>query len=166
MALGNTETTITVEPFDPNVDNAYDIARMHLAIRRWQESTGQNNFTQIYDSQPDLRALEAYYIEPGGNFFVARDNTVSRIVGFIGLKNEGEGLGRIRRLAVEPPYHRQGIGRMLVGTAVGDAISKDFTDLTLHTAYDENAKPLYEEFGFEATDFDTEHWDWVMDMEL
>jgi GNAT superfamily N-acetyltransferase len=160
------ETAPAIEPFDPLIDNAYDIAQTHLSIRRWQEAVGQNSFSNIYESQADLMGLETYYIEPGGNFFVARDIATQRAIGFVGLRNDGEGIGKIKRLAVEPPYQRKGIGRALTSKVIDWATSNDFSKLTLQTHYFENAAPLYEEFGFTIEGFDRDRFDCLMELEL
>jgi len=52
-----------------------EVAALHLEIRRWQEATGQNQFADIYDSQPDLRDALGYYVTPGGNFWFATTST-------------------------------------------------------------------------------------------
>jgi hypothetical protein len=78
-----------------------EVAALHLQIRRWQEALGQNQFADIYDSQPDLRDALRYYVTPGGNFWLATTDT-GELAGFVGLKNTGGGTGSVKRLAVAP----------------------------------------------------------------
>lgn len=136
------------EQFNNSLHSADEIARLHLAVRQWQVEHEGNVFSDIYNSQTDLCTIESYYIEPGGNFFVAHDQITSQIVGFVAIKNEGDGVGVVKRMAVVPEYHRRGIATALVGTAVGWARLNGFTNLALTTGMRENAKSIYERFGF------------------
>jgi RimJ/RimL family protein N-acetyltransferase len=158
------ETNVT--PFDREEGTRpVDIANIHLGIRLWQERVGQNSFSNLYESQTDLNDLENYYISNGGNFFVAHTPNVA-VAGFVGLRNDGEGQGSIKRLAVLPEHQSQGIGQSLVGEAVEWAQTQDFKKLMLHTNVGENARPIYEKFGFEVVGFLPEkgkYGDWVME---
>lgn len=163
--MSNPNCTYAVGPFDANGEILpADIASTHLSIREWQVGTGQNTFSNILDSQPDLNGLENYYISPGGNFFVATDK--SRLLGFIGLRNDGEGQGVIKRLAVIPDEQRRGIGKTLAGSIIDWAREAGFSKLTLHTNIGEKARALYEQFGFEIKGWVPEHEDWYMELEL
>lgn len=155
---------ITVTPFEEDTVRPIDIANIHLGIRMWQEQVGQNKFSNLHESQTDLRDLENYYIKSGGNFFIAR--TAERAVaGFVGIRNNGHGQGSIKRLAVLPEHHSQGIGQALVGEAVDWAQAQNFEKLTLHTNAGENARSIYEKYGFEVVGFlpdKGKYGDWIM----
>lgn len=158
--------TFVVEAFDPTAGiSPSDIASTHLSIRRWQVEVGQNTFSDIEESQRDLRALEEYYVGSGGNFFVAAGDN-GELLGFVGLRGDGEGRGMIKRLAVLPEHHRKGIGAALVSATVQWAKANGFTWLELHTNRGENARPVYESVGFEVTGYLPEHDDWVMELYL
>ncbi len=163
MNITRGETTVT--PFEQESGvRPLDIANIHLGIRMWQEQVGQNQFSNLYESQADLRNLEDYYIANGGNFFVARAAD-GAIAGFVGMRNDGQGEGSIKRLAVLPEYQSRGIGQSLVGEAVEWAQAQSFKQLTLHTNAGENARPIYEKFGFEVVGFlpdKGKYGDWVM----
>lgn len=150
MHKTDTAKTYTIRPFQAGVDKPAVIARLHLEVRRWQEEHQKNIFTDIYDSQADLNAIDEFYLKPGGNFFVAYEPATGRVAGFVGLKNEGQETGRIMRLAVMEKYRRQGIGLSLVNTAVDWARDNDFKLLRLGTGFREKARPVYEKAGFKV----------------
>ena len=161
----NNKIQYSVKSFKTGVHDSSEIAKLHLASRRWQEKIGQNTFSNILESQKDLNGLEEYYITPGGNFFVA-ENTKGEVIGFIALRNDGDGKGTIKRLAVLPDYHRRGIARALVGELVDWAKQNGFSKLSLHTNIGEKARPIYEQFGFKVVGFVDEHEDWAMEANL
>ncbi len=134
--------------FDSNLSS--DIYAFHLSIRQWQIDNQNNVFSNFYESKEDLPRIDEYYLEPGGNFFVATNDKTKEIAGIVGLRNDGNGLGEIKRMAVHPKLHRQKIGIRLVHELVNWARSEGFTKLHLFTGENENAKPLYEKFGFEV----------------
>ena len=138
-----------------------EVADLHLEIRRWQEATGQNQFADIYDSQPDLRDALGYYVTPGGNFWFATTIT-GELAGFVGLKNEGDGIGSVKRLAVSPCYQGRGVGYRLIAELMEWAQRAAFCELYLATGVDEIAKGIYTRHGFVAIEFDEQHRDHLM----
>lgn len=75
----------------------------------------------------DMGNIQNAYIDAGGNFWVAVASSIDgtgekaeRIVGIIGLDRtagtrcEGEGVGEVRSVFVDPGFHRRGVGRALV----------------------------------------------------
>jgi hypothetical protein len=105
---------IIIEPFDNDRVSDETIAALHLWIRRWQEDQGQNKFEDLYGSQADLSDITSKYIEPGGNFFVARDTKDESIAGFVGLRRTAEAEGRIKRgctSGLPKTRYRDSIGR-------------------------------------------------------
>lgn len=156
----------SVAPFKARVDVPADIAAIHLDIRKWEiAEVGHNIFLDILDSQADLNALDQYYIARGGNFFIAKD-AQQQVIGFVGLRNDGNEQGTFKRLAVVPQWHRRGVGKALVTTAMDWATQAGFTQLSLHTGLHEHARPLYEQFGFRVVDFRDDYKDWAMEWEL
>jgi GNAT superfamily N-acetyltransferase len=163
------EAAYSVEQFNGSDDIPANIALMHLGIRRWQEANGQILFTDIRDSQADLTAISQYYIEPGGNFFVAKDAHAA-VLGFVGIRRNCSDQGIIKRLAVAPEQQGRGIGHALVGTAINWAQNNGLTKLSLITGEGEQARPIYEKYGFCIVDFilpkKDKHLDWVMELDL
>jgi ribosomal protein S18 acetylase RimI-like enzyme len=162
-----TPAEIVIEPFNGNQIVADAVAAHHLAVRMQQREDGENQFrTNIHESQTDLRAIGAYYVEPGGNFFIARDVEADVVAGFIGLQKSAETEGRIKRMAVLPAYRRQHIGTRLAETAVKWAANAGFTRLILATGENENAIHIYRAIGFEVIGYDEAHNDHLMAMDL
>ena len=158
---------ITIEAFDGNGMVANEVADLHLAIRFQQRKDGENKFrTDIYESQRDLRGMQRYYVEPGGNFFIARDTQAANIAGFIGLKRTSSEEGQIKRMSVMPDYRRQGIGTRLAETAVAWARDVGMKKLNLTTGVDENARYIYEAVGFVWVADIPEHEDIAMELDL
>jgi ribosomal protein S18 acetylase RimI-like enzyme len=84
---------------------------------------------------------------PGEALFVARDG--DRIVGVCGLNVDpyaGSHVGRVRHLYVLAEYRRRGVGRMLVGAVVEQAIPS-FALFHLRTNIDDAVR-LYQAIGF------------------
>ena len=159
------ETAFSVKPFQAGIDDPAEIARIHLGIRQWQEEIDQNKFLDIQDSQADLKTLDEYYVARGGNFFIAKDSEW-QVIGFMGLRNDGDGHGVLKRLAVIPEHQRQGIGKVLIAEAIEWARQNGFTKLSLHTGITEKARPLYEKFGFEVLGFREARHDCYMALDL
>ena len=153
-----------VVPFDGEVHSADEILEKHLSVRQWQLDNQNNVFSNFYESKKDLGALEDWYIKDGGNFFVAEDPTTGQVIGFVGVRNEGDGAGRIKRMAVLPEYHRRGIGTELVGAAVSWARQNGFRSVVLTTGIHENAKPIYEGFGFKEVGPVARNQDYMMEL--
>ncbi|HEX5743836.1 MAG TPA: GNAT family N-acetyltransferase [Candidatus Saccharimonadales bacterium] len=156
----------SVKPFQAGKDSPDEIAATHLKIRQWEERVGQADFSgRILSSQKDLKSLNRYYVAAGGNFFIAKD-TEGRLIGFVGLKNNGDGHGAFKRLAVVPEWQRKGVGKALVSVAIDWARAAGFTKLSLQTHSREYAKSLYEQFGFKVVGWVDELEDWLMERRL
>lgn len=161
------EQSAAIEAFKPEAHDASEIAAAHLMVREWQENEGYNTFSDILDSQVDLSAIEDTYIKPGGNFFVARQPATNEIIGFVGLRNDGEGHGTVKRLAVIPNQQGQRLGSAMVAELIDWARSHGFTHLRLTTGKSETAREkVYEHAGFVVTGEIPEHDDWVMGLSL
>lgn len=161
------ERSVPIEGFNPELHDKAEIAATHLMVRQWQESEGRNTFSDILDSQIDLTTIEDAYIAPGGNFFVARQPITDEIIGFVALRNDGDGQGTVKRLAVVPDQQGQRIGPALVAELLDWARANGFTHLTLTTGKKELAREkVYEHAGFVVTGEILEHNDWVMELNL
>lgn len=160
---------VTIEPFNGDQAVADTVADLHLQVRLGQRQDGTNEFhpdvTPLHDSQGDLRNMQGYYVEPGGNFWIARDSA-HQIVGFVGLKREPGDIGVLKRMAVINQYRRQGIGRLLGETLVSWARDHDFVAITLGTSVTEKAHDLYLQMGFVDTGFGKDGADYRMRLDL
>lgn len=144
------KTSYRIHPFDARLHANAGIEGLHLSIRQWQVANHGTQFPDVHSSQTDLGAIEEHYVARGGNFFVAHDAATDQIVGFVGIRNDGDGIATVKRLAVLPAHHRKGIATELMRTAIDWAQASGFTNLELSTGTSENAKPIYEHFGFKV----------------
>jgi putative acetyltransferase len=136
--------TVEIHPYDRTGDT--DVHAFHDGFRAWQTANGQ---VEVFgDDNDDLHRIGASYLFSGGRFWVARDTTTGAVVGCVGLKRIGPTLGYLKRLAVHPDYHRQGIATALVATLITEARAMGLTTIRLGTGEKENARPLYERAGF------------------
>lgn len=140
---------ITIEAFDESKHSGDEIAVKHRAIRRWEEANGLNTFADITDSQAELKDITASYLERGGQFFVA-SCPQGGTIGFVGLKLE-EGAAELKRLAVIPHFHNQGVGNRLVTLAVSWARQQGCSKIRLATGENERARNIYARLGFRET---------------
>jgi GNAT superfamily N-acetyltransferase len=139
-------TRCSQSPYDPEL-----IAALHLQVREWQVETENNRFSDIRASQADLRALHDYYLAPGGEFFVAHDNS-GGVVGFVGLRRDSRELAQLKRMAVLPTHHRQGVGTLLLNSLLRWALDEEgLATIQLATGAKENAQPMYARAGFVVT---------------
>lgn len=155
-----------VGAFNRGRHSGAEVARTHLAIRQWQTETQGVVFSNLYESWEELHVIEASYLEPGGNFFVAEEPASGKIVGHVGIMNGGEGTGVLKRMGVLPEYHRSGVGASLVTTALEWARQSGLTQIALTTGVIENAKPFYEKFGFQEIGRVLRNKDYVMELLL
>ncbi|HET7673083.1 MAG TPA: GNAT family N-acetyltransferase [Candidatus Saccharimonadales bacterium] len=161
------QSNIVIEPFDGNQKVADAVAKLHLEVRRKQRADGESDFHgRIRSSQADLKAMQDYYIEPGGNFFIAWEIASGEIAGFIGVKKIGGAEGQIRRMAVMPTYRRQGIGTRLARTAVAWAKDAGFRRLHVATGEKEKAIHIYKSAGFEEVGRDPKRGDILLSLNL
>ena len=158
---------ITVQSFSVEKYPGLQIAHMHLKIRQQQEAEGENYFRNIHGSQKDLGDIPSYYLSPGGNFFIA-ENQSGLITGFVGLKkDESEvGVGILKRLAVLDEYRGQGIGGQLVGELINWAKINNYSRIRLATGAMEKAKVIYEKHGFKVVGRNEENQDFLMELSI
>src|ERR1035438_5378702 len=101
---------IEVETFDGSLHSQREIAEMRRSVRIWQLDRQRISPSDFKKPQQDLLEIDAYYFQPGGSFFIAKESARGLIVGCIGLLREEGNIGQIQRMIVEPECHRQGIG--------------------------------------------------------
>jgi len=166
--MHNVEIAIT--EYDGSRYTAEKIANLHLAIRQKQIEDYEHEFKNgIETSQNELIDLQASYIEPGGNFFIARNTNTDEIAGFCGLlvNHESKSTLNLKRLAVVPEYRGKQLGKHIVARAITWAKACDFKKIKLTTGVRERAKDLvYCPLGFEIVGHDTYHDDHLMELLL
>ena len=85
-----------------------------------------------------------------------------KLIGCLVIVPLGEGVIKMRQVAVSPELQGQGIGRLLVEAAEGIARSRGFIRMTLHART--TAVPFYERLGYEKVGEEFEevtvpHWE-------
>ena len=99
--------------------------------------------------QDDLVDVEAYYLKPGGNFWLAVDG--QRVVGTIGLVNFSQGVGVLRKMFVHQEFRgkQYATAKRLFDTLVAWSLSKQFNIIYLATIEKlKAAQRFYEKSGF------------------
>lgn len=112
------------------------------------------------------RAVAAGWPEQSGAVWIPE--IAGRFAGSVGLTYEGNGVGWIRWVLLEPELRGSGIGRRLLGEAVETARESGWGRLELCT-FDalRAAGHLYCELGFEVTDTTpTDRWGPVVNMQI
>lgn len=159
-----------ISAFDDSHIAMATIAAAHLEVRYIQREDGEN-WTQhkvdITNSQADLNAIDAYYIVPGGNFFLATDQDTNKLAGFVGLKRVSAQVGELKRLAVMPESRGSRLGLRLGSAALDWAKHAGLDVVRLTTGVDERARVLvYEPLDFVVVGFDQEMDDYIMERVL
>jgi GNAT superfamily N-acetyltransferase len=157
---------VWVNLFDGGQSDEAEVARFHLGIRRLQVASGENSFTDINDSGRDLCRIREVYLSGNGGFWWARDLETGAVVGCVGLRDERDGIGVVKRLAVDPEYRRRHVALSLMDLLMRAARIARFEALELHTGKKEKAKPLYEAFGFVVTGMVERNGDYAMRMDM
>jgi len=126
--------------------------------------------------QPDFKRLNLYWLEnyslteqhdldildnpeekiivTGGCIFLAIDN--EKVIGTAGLAKEHDGVYELVKMAVDPAYHGQGIGKKLLEHCLAEAKKMDAQKIFLFSNSQlTTALKMYEKYGFshvEVTD--------------
>jgi len=101
------------------------------------------------EDQPDLKNLESFYCQSGGNFWGAFDGNT--LVGTIALINTGHRAGAIRKMFVKKEYRGKefGIAQQLLTQLLTYSQEQGITDLYLGTVEQlKAAQRFYEKNGF------------------
>jgi GNAT superfamily N-acetyltransferase len=146
MIAGN---EIIVEPYDSDPTSDKTIADLFLELNQG------NNFINVHRSRTELSDIIKYYIESGGNFFVAIDATADSIAGFVGLRKIIYDVGRLGRLSVMEENRKQKVGTLLVSSAVNWAQENEFSLLTAEA--EKNDIEIYESLGFSLVGHAVKH---------
>lgn len=113
------------------------------------QNDGSRPFVTV-DDQPELLNIQEKFLNTGGNFWVAADN--SMVVGSIGLMNCGNGIAVLKKFFVyesyrSSPYH---LGRRLYAHLLEFAGKHDIKLLLLDTPKNtDRAHKFYERAGFQ-----------------
>ncbi|MEX2080356.1 MAG: GNAT family N-acetyltransferase [Dehalococcoidia bacterium] len=126
---------------------------------------------EIGEYDEDVARPHEFYVEPAGAFMVAETDD-GRVVGCVGITDEGEGEFRLNRLYTLPEARRVGLGTRLVQWVIDEARKRGAGKLVLFSdvAF-EDAHRLYERMGFRRNRFRyaPDHWqsrEWGFEMML
>lgn len=121
-----------------------------FVINSWKEF----GFTYIKKLDYDLDDPGAYYLTPGGMFFVLKDQ--EKIIGTIGIINKGKGIAEFKRLYIDMAYRGKKLGSLLVDTAIAFCRDNNFHKIEFETnKIFTVAHTLYQKRGFTIVEEDT-----------
>lgn len=89
------------------------------------------------NGRPDLSNIKEIYQTERGNFWLALDS--GKLIGTIGLREMGRGIGHFTRFYVDKNYRRKGIGSKLYFTLIEFAKKNNYEKIFLATASDQEA---------------------------
>ena len=114
---------------------------------------GEFGFSITWDDQPDLHDIPGFYRAGAGDFWVATD-AGGRIVGMIGLRDIGGGLGALRKMFVAKEWRgAEGTAHRLLETLIAHAREAGFRAIVLGTTEAfRAAHRFYEKSGFRRVD--------------
>jgi putative acetyltransferase len=122
---------------------------------RWREAFGALNIewlehwfvVEAYDREV-LGNPEQYILANGGRILFAVDG-VERALGTVALKNEGDGVYELTKMAVSPEARGRGVGRLLMNAALDLYRTLGARELFLESSsLLSPALALYESVGF------------------
>ena len=103
--------------------------------------------TNLATTEKDLADIEANYQGAGGAFLVLVDQ--EKLIGTVALCRESDLSCELCRMYLAAGYRRQGLGRMLLETALRQAAESGFSEVRLETAAVlKEAISLYQSVGF------------------
>jgi N-acetylglutamate synthase-like GNAT family acetyltransferase len=99
------------------------------------------------EEQPDLLDVDRHYRSGGGELWVALEG--GRVAGTIALVDNGEGIGSLRKMFVDPRFRGSGIAARLLGVLLEHARARGLRAIYLGTtAKYLAAHRFYEKRGF------------------
>lgn len=119
-----------------------------IALALHCQNDGSRPLVGIKD-QPDLLCIQEKYLEPGGCFWVAKED--GSLAGTIGLINAGSSIGIIKKFFVYEAYRGvpHHLGQRLYGELLSFARKHNFKTLLLDTPKNtDRAHRFYEKAGF------------------
>lgn len=108
---------------------------------------------QVSDYDADVARPHEFYVEPRGAFVVAEAED-GKVVGCIGITDEGGGEWELHRLYTLPEVRRAGLGYRLVQWAIDEAKARGAQRMVLFSdIYLRDAHRLYSRMGFARNRF-------------
>ncbi|WP_316213723.1 MULTISPECIES: GNAT family N-acetyltransferase [unclassified Bradyrhizobium] len=143
-----TETPLTISPDyvlrDPMPGDMGWIIHRHGVL--FNKEYGFNAEFEAYIGEVVARFARTRNLERERCWLAERE---AKVVGSVALVDDGQEIGRLRLLYVEPEARKLGIGQALVSTCVAEARRIGYRKLTLLTFNVlKSARPIYESHGF------------------
>ncbi len=136
---------ITIIPYEEKYQ--HDFNRLNLYWLENYHLTEQHDLDILNNPEEKVIAL-------GGCIFLAMDN--EKVIGTAGLAKEHEGVYELIKMAVDPAYHGQGIGGILLERCLAKAEKMGAEKIFLFSNSQlTTALKMYEKYGFrhvEVTD--------------
>lgn len=130
-----------ITPFHPKFEREVKSAIGELLVY-----TGVIQKSDLPVTDADLSQIPKIY-SGKGKFWVAMIG--DKVIGTVGIKDEGNNVAKLKRMFVRPEYHGTGVGEALLAKAEEFAKAQGFTKLILNTdAKMHRAHHFYEKHGF------------------
>jgi N-acetylglutamate synthase-like GNAT family acetyltransferase len=127
---------------------ARDLAGVRQCILEIQQR--EFGFPITWEDQPDLDDIAGWYRAGAGEFWVAKDER-GRVVGTIGLRDIGGGIGALRKMFVAKDWRgeERGVAHQLVEVLIAHARAAGLRSILLGTTEAfRAAHRFYEKSGF------------------
>ncbi|RLN97034.1 hypothetical protein BBJ28_00014330 [Nothophytophthora sp. Chile5] len=135
----------------PQVSELFREGMLHYPEHKQSEQLEQYIANSL---KTDLSDVEATYMTPGGNFWVAtpRDEPTN-VVGMVGLEAKPNKEGELRRMSVKESHRRFGIGRLLISALEQWAEEQHYRKIWLTTGgVMDKARKFYASMGYEQVE--------------
>lgn len=106
-----------------------------------------NRHLSLNDDDKDLVNIESTYLNAGGIFLVAKNN--SNIIGTVAVLPYAQSTGMLKKMYINKLYRGKGIGKQLMDEVLHRCSQLGFKKLYLETLDEMTAaKALYKKYGF------------------
>ena len=144
---------LTIRPFTP-ADQAR-VRKIFIAWNRHITKPGQETAFETYIARSlaeEIERIPDYYQAIKGSGFWVADGE-GEVSGMVGIERLDDREAEVRRMYVDEPYRRQGIGRRLLKHAEDFCREAGYARVVLSTSeLQPQAKALYEAEGYELAD--------------
>jgi putative acetyltransferase len=126
-----------------------------------------NRHLSLNDDDKDLVNIESTYLNAGGIFLVAKDN--SNIIGTVAVLPYAHHTGMLKKMYIDKLYRGKGIGKQLMDEVLQRCSQLGIKKLYLETLDEMTAaKALYEKYGFSVVrQIDNNaRCDWLMMLDI
>jgi N-acetylglutamate synthase-like GNAT family acetyltransferase len=138
--MGSGDSKIVVRPAQQA-----DMETVRSLFREYQEGLGVDLCFQSFDQE--LVELPGKYAPPTGELLLAE--LAGDCVGCVAVRALDSQVCEMKRLYVQPPYRRHGIGELLVVDILNRAATLGYSRMVLDTLLRLSpARKLYEKLGF------------------